>query len=75
MIKGLELLPYGDRLRNLGLFSLGMRRLCGELTALPGSEGEAREGLCTRNWRDRTGGMASNCQRQGRWDMGRICSL
>ena len=33
MIQGMKLLPYKDRLRELGLFSLGKRRLQGDLRA------------------------------------------
>ncbi|KAK4829100.1 hypothetical protein QYF61_002051, partial [Mycteria americana] len=58
MIRGLEHLPYEDRLRELGLFSLEMRRLWGDLTAafqyLKGPYKKAGEGLFTRACSDRT---------------------
>ncbi|GAB0203848.1 hypothetical protein GRJ2_002850400 [Grus japonensis] len=60
LIRGMEHLPYEDRLRELGLFSLDKRRLWGDLTAafqyLKGAYKKAGEGLFTRAWSDRTKG-------------------
>ena len=58
MIRGLKHLSYGERLRELGLFSLEKRRLQGDLMAafqyLKGPGKRAGEGLFTRAWSDRT---------------------
>ncbi|KAK4822094.1 hypothetical protein QYF61_009794 [Mycteria americana] len=61
MITGLEHLPYEDRLRALGLFSLDKRRLWGDLIAafqyLKGAKRKDGEALFIRESSDRTRGF------------------
>jgi len=58
IIRGMELLCYEERLRELGLFSLENRMLQGDLTVavqyLKGAYMKAGEGLLTRACSDRT---------------------
>ena len=62
MIRGLEHLPYEDRLRELGLFSLEKRRLWDDIIAafqyLKGAYRQEEKELCER---------LDNSRTKGRW--------
>ena len=64
MIRGLEHLSYGERLMQLGLFSLDKRRLWGDFIVafqyLKGAYEQDGEKLFTRMDSDRTMGIVLN---------------
>ena len=70
MITGLEHLPYEDRLRELGLFSLEKRRLQGDVIAafqcLKRAYRKAGEGFFRRAGSDRTSENVSELE-EGRF--------
>ena len=73
MIRGLEHLPYEERLRELGLFSLEKRRIREDLIAafqyFKGAYRKAGEGLFIREYRDRTRGKVFKLK-EGRLRLG-----
>ena len=72
MIRGLEHLPYGDKLRELGLLSLEKRRIQRDLIAafqyLKGAYRKAGEGLFIRACSNRTRGKVFKLE-EGRFKL------